>query len=69
MNRSFHNIESRPFPGHAYRVGYARVSGVWHIFNAGKGGWYAVCQTNRSAGVGRIFTSTLAEISSKLDEN
>lgn len=66
MRRSFGNIESRRFPGHRYLVGYARLSGVWHIHGR-SGAWYARCQTNRCAGLGAFYAETLAEISSRLN--
>ena len=68
MNRSFHNIEYKPWPGKTYRVGYAPISGVWWIRKAGKG-YVAFCRTDRAVGVGCFMASTLAEVSAKLAEN
>ena len=66
MRRAFPNIESRRFPGHPYLVGYARLSGVWHIHGR-SGAWYARCQTNRSCGLSAFHACTLAEVSNRLD--
>lgn len=65
MNKSFENIEFRPFPGKDYRVGYARLSGVWHIWGSTRTGYRARCQTGRDT-LGIIFTDTLAEMSDNL---
>lgn len=65
MNRSYHNIEYRPFYGKNYRVGYAPISGVWHICGS-RGAYYATCQTGRAAGLGSFCAGTLAEVSKKL---
>ena len=64
--RSFPNIEYRRFPGHKHLVGYARVSGVWHIHGR-SGSWYARCASNRSAGLGAFYASTLSEVSQRLN--
>jgi hypothetical protein len=64
MNRSFPNIEYRPFPGHKYRVGYAPLSGVWHIHGSGKE-YVARCMTMRDS-IGYVFARTLADMSSIL---
>lgn len=66
MRQSFDNIEYRRFPGHKYLVGYARLSGVWHIHGR-SGAWYARCATNRAAGLCAFHASTLAEVSSRLN--
>ena len=65
MNRSFDNIEYHPFLGHAYHVGYARLSGVWHIHKSGRG-YLAICTTDRAPGVGCFHAANLAEVSNKL---
>lgn len=64
MNRSYHNIEYRPFHGKRYRVGYAPLSGVWHI-NGTSGRYYCVCQTGRDV-LGVFHASSLSEVSSML---
>lgn len=65
MNRSFPNIECRPFHGQAHRVGYAPLSGVWHI-KGKSGAYYARCTTGRAVGLGAFCATTLAEVSTKL---
>jgi len=65
MRQSFDNIEYNKFPGHHYYVGYAPISGVWHI--TGDTGRYIVyCKTNRAAGIGCFTAATLADISREL---
>ena len=65
MNQSFDNVEYRPFPGQSHRVGYAPLSGVWHI-KGSAGHYYAVCQTRRAAGIGCFYAVSLQEVSDKL---
>ena len=65
MNRSFDNIEYRPFFGHKYRVGYAPLSGIWHVFQCSDRTYRASCTTNRG-GLGYFFADTLAEVSKEL---
>jgi hypothetical protein len=65
MRQSFDNIEFLRFPGHEYLVGYAPLSGVWHITGT-SGAWYARCATTRAAGLGAFHANTLAEVSSQL---
>lgn len=62
MNQSFDNVEYLPFPGHKYRVGYATLSGVWHIHGS-TGAYYARCTTGLAAGLGAFHAATLAEVS------
>ena len=66
MNRSFDNIEYRPFPGQDHLVGYAPLSGVWHIRKSGGGNWYAQCQTRRACGIGAFYAVSLQEVSNHL---
>ena len=65
MNKSFENIEYRPFPGKDYRVAHARLSGVWHVRRCYCHGYYAKCATGADT-LGYIWTRTLAEMSEAL---
>lgn len=61
--KSYPNIEKSAFSNRQY-VGYAPISGVWHI--KGKtGAWWAWCQTGRDK-LGCVSTRTLQEMSDKL---
>lgn len=62
--KSYHNIEKSAFKPGTY-VGYARISGVWHIRGT-SGNWYARCTTERASGVGAFFARTLDEVSKEL---
>ena len=67
--RTFPNIEYWPLPGKGYRVGYATLSGVWHIKGNSRSGYYARCTTDRAAGFGAFYARTLAEVSKQLNHN
>ena len=60
----YHNVEK--LPGKDYYTGYARFSGVWHVKKYGKE-WYAVCKTDRAAGLGAFWCRTLREVSKELN--
>jgi hypothetical protein len=64
--KRYPNIETRPFPGHSYRVGYS--NGPWHIVKTriyGKPG-YCVYKVGNSS---NHFTAyTLDKVSSELDK-
>lgn len=64
MNRSFPNIEYRPFPGHKHRVGYAGGH-VWHIQRITTNGTTKYLCTNQTTGE-RFYRKTLAEVSIRL---
>lgn len=61
----YDNIEYRPFPGKTYRVGYARLSGVWHIYKM-KDGYY-VKKASSIGGHQAFHAQTLLEGSDRLN--
>ncbi len=67
MNRSFHNIEYKPFHGKKYRVGYGGGS-VWHIYRVEgkfhKPYYSAIRQGTQSSD--RFEAATLAAVSVEL---
>lgn len=63
--KSFHNIESRKFPGHDYYVGYGGGH-VWRIWRTTWKGWIAANQTTGKTISGRILDDISRKLSSDL---
>lgn len=61
--RSYHNIETNPFPGVSHRVAYG--DGVWRVHNKGVNRWLACHRRNKHP---CFIARTLGDISKRLEE-
>jgi hypothetical protein len=67
MRKGYDNIEYCRFPGHKHLVGYATLSGVWHIYKCTDRTWYAICRAPFPVGgIGAFYAADLAEVSNQL---
>ncbi len=60
--KAYHNIETRPFPGHNFRIGYSGKN-VFHI-NIRHGGYLCIDHKNKT----QFSAKNLDEVSKKLEE-